>query len=172
MTRISAGLLMYRIRHGELQVLLAHPGGPLFKKKDEGHWTIPKGEVDGLEDLLETAKREFTEETGIMPQGPFTALTPVRQKGGKLVHAWAFEGDCDPTAIVSNLFTMEWPSKSGRQAEFFDLPTARRKIKPAQSAFFDELAQLINKKHWAEPLTIPIKIAGFAQVPLVDISKP
>jgi len=154
MTRISAGLLMYRIRNGELQVLLAHPGGPLFKKKDEGHWTIPKGEVDGSEDLLETAKREFTEETGIMPQGPFTGLTPVRQKGGKLVHAWAFEGDCDPTAIVSNLFTMEWPPKSGRQAEFpeidraefFDLPTARRKIKPAQSAFLDELAPLINKK--------------------------
>src|SRR5213079_2761459 len=99
MPRTSAGLLMYRFRDGRLQVLLAHPGGPFFKNKDEGAWTIPKGEPDEGEDLLETAKREFAEETGIAPAGPFTALTSVKQKGGKVVHAWAFEGDCDPAAI-------------------------------------------------------------------------
>ena len=93
MPRISAGLLMYRLHDGKLQVLLAHPGGPFFKNKDEGAWSIPKGEVEPDEDLLETARREFKEETGVTPKGPFTALTPVTQKGGKLVHAWAFEGD-------------------------------------------------------------------------------
>ena len=89
MPRVSAGLLMYRFRDGKLQVLLAHPGGPYFKNKDEGAWSIPKGEVEPDEDLLETAKREFAEETGVSPIGPFTALTPITQKGGKIVHAWA-----------------------------------------------------------------------------------
>src|SRR5471030_2159819 len=112
MSRISAGLLMYRFRSGSLQVLLAHPGGPFFKNKDDGAWTVPKGEVEEGEDLLATAKREFAEETGIAPNGPFIELTPIRQKGGKIVHAWGFEGDCDPKAVVSNLFKMEWPPKS------------------------------------------------------------
>ena len=152
MPRISAGLLMYRIHDGELQVLLAHPGGPFFKNKDEGAWSIPKGEVETGEELLETAMREFEEETGITPKGPFIALTPIPQKGGKIVHAWAFEGNCDPSAIVSNTFTMEWPPKSGRQmqffeidrADFFDVAAAKRKIKAAQAPLIDELEGIIE----------------------------
>ena len=150
MPRISAGLMMYRIRDGKLQVLLAHPGGPFFKNKDEGAWTIPKGEVEPGEEFLETAKREFEEEIGITATGPFTALKPVRQKGGKIVHAWAFEGDCDPDATVSNTFTMEWPPRSGQQMEFpeidrvgfFDVVAAKRKIKAGQEALIDELERL------------------------------
>ena len=144
---------MYRMKDGKLQVLLAHPGGPLFKNKDDDSWTIPKGEVEPDEDLLETAKREFEEETGITPKGPFVALTPIKQKGGKIVHAWAFEGDCDPKAIVSNTFTMEWPPKSGRQmefpeidrAEFFDVAAAKRKIKGAQAALIEEFERVLAK---------------------------
>jgi predicted NUDIX family NTP pyrophosphohydrolase len=152
MPRISAGLLMYRIYDGKLQVLLAHPGGPYFKNKDEGAWSIPKGEVEPDEDLLDTAKREFEEETGVTPKGPFIALTPVTQKGGKIVHAWTFEGDCDPSAIVSNTFTIEWPPKSGRQmdfpeidqADFFDVAAAKRKIKAAQVALIEELEATVR----------------------------
>ena len=108
-SRVSAGLLMYRHSEGSLQVLLAHPGGPFFQNKDEGAWSIPKGETEPNEDYLAAAQREFMEETGLSPAGPFIPLTPVTQKGGKIVHAWAFEGDCDPSATVSNTFTMEWP---------------------------------------------------------------
>lgn len=152
MPKASAGLLMYRIKNGTLQVLLAHPGGPLFKKKDEGAWTIPKGEIEPGEDLFEAAKREFEEETGITPTGPFAALTPVKQKGGKVVHAWAFQCDCDPSAIVSNRFTMEWPPRSGRQmdfpeidrADFFDMVAASRKINPAQLSFVQELQKRVD----------------------------
>jgi predicted NUDIX family NTP pyrophosphohydrolase len=151
MPRISAGLLMYRMKDGKPQVLLAHPGGPFFSKKDEGAWTIPKGEVESGEDLLATARREFEEETGVAPSGPFVALKPIKQKGGKIVHAWAFQGDCDPGAIVSNTFTMEWPPKSGRamefpeidRADFFDLAEARRKIKAGQEALIDELESIL-----------------------------
>ena len=147
MARISAGLLMYRIRGGVLQVLLAHPGGPLFRNKDEGAWSIPKGEVEPGEDVLGAAQREFEEETGIRPSGPFVALASVRQKGGKVVHAWAFEGECDPDRIQSNTFTMEWPPHSGEQREFaeidragfFDLQTAKPKIKAAQWGLVAEL---------------------------------
>jgi predicted NUDIX family NTP pyrophosphohydrolase len=150
MPRVSAGLLMYRIFDGMLQVLLAHPGGPYFKNKDDGAWTIPKGEVEPGEDLLETAKREFKEETGFTATGPFIALSAIKQKGGKIVHAWAFKGDCDPAAIVSNTFTMEWPPKSGRQMEFpeidragfFDLATARQKVKAGQEALIEELEDI------------------------------
>jgi predicted NUDIX family NTP pyrophosphohydrolase len=152
MPRVSAGLLMYRIHDGNLQLLLAHPGGPFFKNKDDGAWSIPKGEIEPGEDLLEAAKREFEEETGVTPTGPFTALRPVKQKGGKIVHAWAFEGDCDPSAIVSNTFTMEWPPKSGRQlgfpeidrADFFDVAAARRKIKAGQEALIEELQRIVG----------------------------
>lgn len=151
MPRVSAGLLMYRIHDGTLQVLLAHPGGPFFKNKDDGAWTIPKGEIEPGEDLLEAARREFEEETGITPTGPFIALTPVKQKGGKIVHAWAFKGDCDPSTIVSNTFTMEWPPKSGRQtqfpeidrANFFNGEAAIRKIKAGQEALIQELQRMI-----------------------------
>jgi predicted NUDIX family NTP pyrophosphohydrolase len=152
MSRISAGLLMYRIRNGGIQVLLAHPGGPFFQNKDEGAWSIPKGEIEPEEDLLEAAQREFVEETGLKPSGPFTALAAVKQKGGKIVHGWAFEDDCEPGALVSNTFTIEWPPKSGQQvefpevdrAEFFDLDTARRKINSAQVSLIDELGQLLS----------------------------
>ena len=147
MPRLSAGLLMFRIRDRAIQVLLAHPGGPFFRNKDDGAWSIPKGEPEGNEDLLVTAQREFEEETGVKPSGPFMPLKPVQQKGGKVVHAWAFEGDCDPKAIHSNTFTIEWPPKSGRQMDFpeidraeFDLATARKKIKAGQEALLDELA--------------------------------
>ena len=152
MVRLSAGLLMYRLKDGVLQVLLAHPGGPYFVNKDEGAWTIPKGEPDADEDLLVAAQREFEEETGIKPSGPFIPLKPIQQKGGKIVHAWAFAGDCDPAAIMSNDFTMEWPPKSGRQqafpeidrAEFYDLATARKKIKAGQEVLIDELTAIVQ----------------------------
>lgn len=145
---------MYRIREGKLQVLLAHPGGPLFKHKDDDTWTIPKGELDPGEDMLAAAQREFEEETGIKPNGPFTALTPIKQKGGKIVHAWAFQGDCDPTKTTSNNFTMEWPPKSGQQqefpeidrADFFDLATASLKIKAAQMPLVEECERIVLGK--------------------------
>jgi len=142
---------MYRLVEGRLQVLLVHPGGPFFQKKDEGAWTIPKGEVEPGEDLLATARREFEEELGFAPKGEFTPLAPVKQKGGKVVHAWAFAGDCDPTAAKSNTFTIEWPPRSGRmtefpeidRAEFFDLDEAKRKINPAQVALLEELERIV-----------------------------
>ena len=143
---------MYRIRQGSIEVLLAHPGGPFFQSKDEGAWSIPKGEIETDEDFLSAAQREFEEETGVKPTGPFTALDPVKQKGGKIVYAWAFEGDCDPSKIVSNTFTMEWPPKSGRQAEFpeidkaefFDLDAARNKINSAQLRLIEELERQLK----------------------------
>jgi predicted NUDIX family NTP pyrophosphohydrolase len=143
---------MYRVRDGVIQVLLAHPGGPFYQKKDDGAWTIPKGEPDPEEALLQVAQREFTEETGVQPRPPFLALKPIKQKGGKVVHAWAFEGDCDPATIRSNLFTMEWPPRSGQQmqfpevdrAEFFDLQTARTKIRAGQEGLLDELETRLN----------------------------
>ena len=146
---------MYRIKEERIQVLLAHPGGPFFAKKDDGAWTIPKGEPDADEDLLLTAQREFEEETGLKPIGPFIPLEPITQKGGKIVHAWAFEADCDPKTIRSNTFTMEWPPRSGRQQEFpeidradwFDLTAARQKIKAGQETLVEELAVNIEGKH-------------------------
>lgn len=151
MPRTSAGLLMYHVRDGTLRVLLAHPGGPLFRNKDEGDWSIPKGEVEPGEDLLAAAKREFREETGVTPTGPFIALKPIKQKGGKIVHAWAFEGTCDPSEVVSNTFTMEWPPRSGQRADFpeidradfFDAAAAKRKIKAAQVALIAELEEAV-----------------------------
>lgn len=146
-SKLSAGLLMYRCKGNRWEVLLAHPGGPIFQKKDAGAWTIPKGEILEGEDLLAAAQREFQEETGIEPCGPFVPLSTIQQKGGKRVHAWAFEGDCDPADIVSNTFQIEWPPKSGHQvefpeidrAEFFGWDDAKRKINPAQAALIDEL---------------------------------
>jgi len=144
---ISAGLLLYR-RTGEgLEVLLAHPGGPFWMHRDAGAWSIPKGLVHETEDLLAAACREFEEETGICPTGPFLPLGSVRQKAGKLIHAWAWEGDVDPAHLTSNLMRIEWPRGSGRWRRFpevdrcawFDLQTARAKINPAQAAFIDRL---------------------------------
>src|SRR6185295_3956677 len=117
MPKQSAGLLLFRERSGRLEVLLVHPGGPFWKNKDEGAWTIPKGEVCEGEELLACARREFQEETGIAPAGNFSALAPIRQKSGKIVHAWAFEGDCDPTKIQSNTITIEWPPRSGKRIQ-------------------------------------------------------
>jgi len=148
----SAGLLMYRIRDGSLEVLLVHPGGPYWKNKDEGVWSIAKGEPAPNEDLFVVAKREFQEELGFEATGDFVQLSPVKQKAGKVVHAWAFEGDCDPSTIKSNTFTMEWPPKSGKQmafpeadrAEFFDVETARTKINAAQVGLLNELVQRLS----------------------------
>lgn len=151
MPKISAGLLMYRGRteHGDvLEVLLAHPGGPFWKNKDDGAWTLPKGEVETGEDLLAAAIREFNEETGLTAVEPFLALGKVKNKSGKVLHAWAFPGDCDPTQLRSNTFEIEWPPKSGRKqefpeidrAQFFDLTTARRKILPAELPLLDRFA--------------------------------
>lgn len=152
MPRIAAGLVMYRIREGRLQVLLVHPGGPYFAKKDEGVWSIPKGQPERGEDLLQTACREFEEETGIMPNGKFIPLRPIRQKGGKIVHAWAFEGDCDVAVIQSNFFRLEWPPGSGRQvefpeidrAEFFKMKLAKRKLKAAQIPLIEQLQEIVE----------------------------
>ena len=147
----SAGLLAFR-RSGVLEVLLAHPGGPLWAKRDAGAWTIPKGLANAGDDLLATAQREFTEETGFTAQGPFLALQPVKQKSGKTVHAWAFEGNFDVTQFLSNLFEMEWPPKTGRRARFpevdrlewFSLPAGTEKILPYQRPFLDELRSKIT----------------------------
>jgi len=154
-SRVSAGMLMYRMRGDQPEVLLAHPGGPLFAKKDDGHWTIPKGEVEPGEDLLEAAVREFTEETGVAPSGEFVELGSVRQKGGKIVHAWAFRGDWDDSQpFRSNTFDLEWPPRSGRiqsfseidRVEFFPIPEARRKLKEAQHPFLDRLAAVLKER--------------------------
>jgi predicted NUDIX family NTP pyrophosphohydrolase len=146
--RVSAALLLYRISEGGPEVLLVHPGGPFWQRKDLGAWSIPKGEVAEGEDLLTAAQREFREETGFTAHGEPIPLGSVRQAGGKVVHAWAVRGDADPRALRSNTFEMEWPRGSGRmqsfpevdRAEWFDLAEARRRILPAQSAFLDALA--------------------------------
>jgi predicted NUDIX family NTP pyrophosphohydrolase len=145
---------MYRVREGALEVLLVHPGGPLWAKKDLGAWSIPKGEVDPGEELLLAARRELREELGVEAEGPFLALGSVTQKGGKRVHAWAFAGDCDPGAVRSNTLEMEWPPRSGRRAtfpevdraEFFGLAAARAKLNPAQAALLDRLAAELAKQ--------------------------
>jgi predicted NUDIX family NTP pyrophosphohydrolase len=152
MPRLSAGLLMYRITNGAIQVLLAHPGGPYFCNKDDGVWSIPKGEPNGDEDLLVTAQREFEEETGIKPTGPFIPLQPIKQKGGKIVHAWAFEGEFDPATLVSNTFELEWPRGSGRRIEvpeidraaWFGLDEAAEKIVAAQRRFLFDLEAIVG----------------------------
>jgi predicted NUDIX family NTP pyrophosphohydrolase len=149
--RQSAGVLMYRVGARGLEVLLVHPGGPFWKNRDAGAWSIPKGEHDEAEEPLDAAKRELAEETGLRPEGAFVALDPVRQKSGKLVRAWAVEGDCDPRAIRSNTFSMEWPPRSGRTAEFpevdraewFAVDEARRRILPAQAPLLDQLESLL-----------------------------
>ena len=149
MGKTSAGLLMHRIRDGTVEVLLVHPGGPLWTNKDDGVWSIPKGELDAGEDPLAAARREFAEELGTPAgDGPFTPLPPVKQKGGKVVLAWAVAGDLDVASVRSNTFRMEWPPRSGKQATFpevdraawFDLPAARRKVNAAQAALLDGIA--------------------------------
>ena len=144
---VSAGLLLYRRAQNGLELFLAHPGGPFWKDRDAGAWTIPKGIIDQDEDPLDAARREFTEETGIQPQGPFIPLGSIRQKAGKTIHAWAWEGDADAAATTSNEMRTEWPRGSGRWITFpevdrcawFDGAAARRKINPAQAELIDRL---------------------------------
>jgi predicted NUDIX family NTP pyrophosphohydrolase len=143
---------MYRVRGDTIEVLLAHPGGPYFVRKDHGYWTIPKGEYDDNEDALAAAQREFNEETGLQAVGPFIDLGEIKQKGGKYVRAWGFKADCDPATLVSNTFEMEWPPKSGQyrtfpevdRCEFFTLDDARRRIKETQVPLIDALDAALN----------------------------
>jgi predicted NUDIX family NTP pyrophosphohydrolase len=150
MTRSSsAGLLLYRIRGEVVEVLLVHPGGPYWRGKDAGAWSIPKGEVEEGADPLATAQREFREETGSPASGEFVALTPLRQSRGKLVHAWAVRGDLDAASIASNTFSLEWPPRSGRQQQFpevdraawYTIAEAKEKILRGQRGFLDELQE-------------------------------
>jgi predicted NUDIX family NTP pyrophosphohydrolase len=147
MAKKSAGLLVFRRRGGSLEVLLVHPGGPLWAKKDDGAWSIPKGEVAAGEDALAAAQREFAEELGAPVHGEFTALEPIRQASGKMVYAWAIEGDFDAATVKSNTFSMEWPPRSGRRQDFpevdraawFTIDDARRKINVRQAPLLDQL---------------------------------
>jgi len=158
----AAGLLLFRAHLGTLEVLLVHPGGPLWARKDEGAWSIPKGEVEPNEDALAAARREVEEETGARPSGSFIALSPVRQTGGKIVHVWAIESDFDPASLKSNLFEMEWPPKSGNRRSFpevdraawFDLETAGRKILPSQAIVLQHLQDRIRETVGRAPQTI------------------
>lgn len=142
---------MYRRSDGHLEVFLVHPGGPFWKNKDAGVWTIPKGEFKNDEPALDAAVREFGEETGHQLKGPFQPLSPIRQKGGKRVFAWACSGDLDPATIVSNTFELEWPRHSGKQLTFpevdrggwFSLEEARKIINPAQTPLLDELEETV-----------------------------
>jgi predicted NUDIX family NTP pyrophosphohydrolase len=152
-SRFSAGLLMFRPRNSEFEVLLVHPGGPFFARKDDGAWTIPKGEAAPGEDLLRRAQIEFEEEVGFRPEGEWIPLGSIKQKGGKTVHAWAFEGDLpDSFKLKSNDFEIEWPPRSGKvqkfpeidRAEFFRDEIARRKINQAQTLFLDRLTAALN----------------------------
>lgn len=152
MAKESAGLLLYRRRDGALEVFLVHPGGPFWKNKDAGAWTIPKGAANPGEAPLAAAIREFAEETGTRLDGDFRALPSIRQAGGKTVHAWAIAGDLDPAALTSNEFEMEWPPRSGKRAQFpevdrgawFALDEARRRINKGQAALLDALAALAS----------------------------
>jgi predicted NUDIX family NTP pyrophosphohydrolase len=153
--RLSAGLLMYRLRDNILEVFLAHPGGPYFEKKDDGNWSIPKGEPDDGEDLIVTAMREFKEETGITPVGELKPLGTIIQKGGKEVYCWAFESDLPASYIhVCNFFEEEWPPHSGEYREFpeidkvafFNADNAKKKIKAAQIPFIERLQEFLNEQ--------------------------
>jgi predicted NUDIX family NTP pyrophosphohydrolase len=152
-TRTSAGILLFRPRDGRLEVLLGHPGGPFFANRDAGHWTIPKGEADGDEELVDVARREFEEETGHPPpDGEPIGLGSIVQKGGKVVHAWGLEGDLDPAAAVSNSFEMVWPPGSGRVRTFpeidrvawFDVDEAKLRVKPTQIPLIDRLIEALR----------------------------
>lgn len=150
--KLSAGILLYRKRVSGIEVFLVHPGGPFWAKKDEGAWSIPKGEYTEGEDPLAVAKREFHEETNSEVRGHCIALAPLKQPSGKVIAAWAVEGEIDPASLRSNTFSMEWPPKSGKLQEFpevdrsmwCDLSTARKKLLPGQRAFLDQLQQLPN----------------------------
>lgn len=152
-TALSAGLLLFRWSDSGLEVFLAHPGGPFWTRRDTGAWTIPKGVVDEGEDVFDAARREFHEETGITPVGPFVSLGSIKQKAGKAVHAWAWEGDADPDRIVSNDTRAEWPRGSGQWLTFpevdrcawFTIDEARGKINPAQAELLDRLVVAVDQ---------------------------
>ena len=151
--KLSAGLLVYRRRHDRLEVFLVHPGGPFWRNKDDGSWSIPKGEFDENDDPLAAARREFCEETGCAIDGEFHALAPIKQPSGKLIYAWAVEGDIDATEITSNRFSIEWPPRSGKQQQFpevdrggwFDLREAERKLLRGQRALLEQLRTLVDR---------------------------
>jgi len=151
MPRTSAGVLLYRRRGGGVEVFLVHPGGPFWARKDQAAWSIPKGELDPDEDALDAARREFQEETGLVAEGDFQALAPLRQPGGKVVHAFALEGDADPEAVRSNPFEMEWPPRSGKlqafpevdRAAWLALDLAREKIHKGQVGLLDQLEAML-----------------------------
>ena len=152
---VSAGLLLYRrAAGGGHEVFLAHPGGPFWRQRDAGAWTIPKGVVNDGEELLAAAQREFHEETGVLATGPFLPLGSIRQRSGTQVHAWAWEGDADPTRVISNSMQCEWPRGSGTFITFpevdrcawFDLPTARGKLLAAQAELLDRLEAAVGRE--------------------------
>lgn len=148
----SAGILLYRFNKKQLELLLVHPGGPFWVKKDEGAWTIPKGELNDKEDALLAAKREFEEETGLKPEGDFIKLSPVKQKAGKLIYAWAVQGNIDITQLNSNTFEMEWPPRSGKRKTFpevdkaawFTPAAARSKMVEGQLPLIEEIQKLLE----------------------------
>lgn len=151
--KTSAGLLMFRRQEGRLELLVAHPGGPYFRRRHESSWTIPKGMVDDGESLLEAAQREFREETGFEPEADsYLPLGEIKQRSGKRVHAWAFEGDCDPSRFESVAFELEWPPRSGKivefpevdQVRFVDPDEARRLLNKSQVAFVDRLLEVLD----------------------------
>lgn len=152
MPKNSAGIILYRLLNGFPEVLLVHPGGPFWFKKDTGAWSIPKGEIDDGEERLDTAKREFEEETGNKISGKFFEMKPVKLKSGKIVFSFAVEGDMDISSFRSNTFMLEWPPKSGKMIEipevdsaaWFNIPTARKKINTAQIGILDELINVVN----------------------------
>jgi predicted NUDIX family NTP pyrophosphohydrolase len=148
----SAGILLYRIKNYKIEVFLVHPGGPFWKNKDMGSWSIPKGEFDGKEDPLKAAIREFKEETGKTPDGKFRELLPITQKGGKMVYAWIAEGDIDTGDIQSNMFEIQWPPGSGKmmkfpeidKGEWFTIDQARIKINPKQADLLKQLEKMVK----------------------------
>lgn len=150
----SAGILVYRTGARGLEVLIAHPGGPIFRKRDEGAWTIPKGEIEPGEEPLAAALRELAEETGYVLEGPYLPLGTVKQKSGKIVHAWACPGDVDPTALKSTRFDMQWPPRSGRiqsfpevdRVQYFEPEAARVKLNPAQSELVLRLVAALSSR--------------------------
>ncbi|WP_142603830.1 NUDIX domain-containing protein [Solitalea koreensis] len=152
MPQKSAGILLYRFNKSSYEVLLVHPGGPFWSKKDLGAWSIPKGEFSEHEEPLSAARREFTEEIGMPVTGEFIQLTSVKQKGGKVIYAWALQGSINTEHIKCNTFEIEWPPKSGKKQEFpeidkaewFSFSEAKQKINPSQAAFIDELINRLN----------------------------
>lgn len=144
---------MYRVHGGAVEVFLVHPGGPYWANKDDGSWSIPKGECEQTEDRLAAARREFQEETGFSCAGDFVELAPVKQRSGKTIYAWALSGDCDAAAARSNSFSMEWPPRSGKRAEFpevdraawFPLDVAKQKIQAGQRALLDQLEAVVQR---------------------------